>query len=222
VSRGPGRGVRWPRSPRGAGSSAARARPRAASRRSGREPLAPLGSTTSEHAPTALRSHAGHEAVLALARALLGLIRPLHRCVPVPRSAQRSWPFTHERLAFRQPLRTVLRGPSRLPGILAVGHLAGQTAEALGPAASAVAAGRQPTVRTWVGTPAQRFMDSGRPPMRAAGEGPHLRPTLPGRNGRCYSGRTPGSDAPKRLRSGPVGGLIVVVAAPVSARRSID
>ena len=51
-------------------------------RTSGAEPLAPLGATTSEHAPTALRGHAGHEAVLALPRALLGLIGPLHGCVP--------------------------------------------------------------------------------------------------------------------------------------------
>ena len=55
--------------------------------RSGGQLLAPLGSTTSEHAASTLRSHAGHEAMLALARALLGLIRPLrHECVPFPRS----------------------------------------------------------------------------------------------------------------------------------------
>ncbi len=51
-------------------------------RRSDGEPLAPLGPATGEHAPTALRRHPGHEAMLALARALLGLIRPLHECVP--------------------------------------------------------------------------------------------------------------------------------------------
>jgi hypothetical protein len=59
-----------------------------ADRRSGRELLSSLGSTTSEHATSALRGHAGHEAMLALPRALLGLVRPLrHGCVPFPRSA---------------------------------------------------------------------------------------------------------------------------------------
>ena len=77
---------RSPRTPRGAEASAAQARPSRPGRRSDGESLAPLGSTTSEHAPSALRSHAGHEAMLALARALLGLIRPLHECVPFPRS----------------------------------------------------------------------------------------------------------------------------------------
>ena len=74
---------------------------------SGGQPLAPLGSTTSEHAPSTLRSHAGHEAMLALARALLGLIRPLrHACVPFLVQRSRFRPFTHEGLAFCQPART--------------------------------------------------------------------------------------------------------------------
>lgn len=97
---------RWPRSPRGAAESAARARSFGAPRRSDGQPLAPLGSTTSEHAPTRLRSHAGHEAMLALARALLGLICPLrHGCVPLPRSTFAFRALTHEWLAFRQPAR---------------------------------------------------------------------------------------------------------------------
>jgi hypothetical protein len=73
---------RLPRSPRGAEASAAQPRNRRDDRRSDGEPLAPLGSSTSEHAASALRRHARHEAVLALPRALLGLIRPLHGCVP--------------------------------------------------------------------------------------------------------------------------------------------
>ncbi len=78
---------RSPRSPPGAEASAAQARSRRLWRRSDGESLAPLGSTTSEHAASALRRHSGHEAMLALARALLGLIRPLrHGCVPFPRS----------------------------------------------------------------------------------------------------------------------------------------
>src|ERR671914_498290 len=47
------------------------------------EPLAPLRSATSQHAPAALRGHAGEEPMLALAGALLGLIRPLHRSFAV-------------------------------------------------------------------------------------------------------------------------------------------
>ena len=46
---------------------------------SDREPLAPLCASAGKHAPTALRSHAGPEAVFALPCALLGLVGPLHR-----------------------------------------------------------------------------------------------------------------------------------------------
>lgn len=47
---------------------------------SDRQPGASLRSTASEHAAAGLRRHAGEEAVLTLACALLGLIRPLHAC----------------------------------------------------------------------------------------------------------------------------------------------
>jgi hypothetical protein len=73
---------RWPRSLPGAEASAAWAWRRRPTRRSGGEPLASLGPTTSEHATTALGRHSSHEAVLPLAGALLGLIGPLHGCVP--------------------------------------------------------------------------------------------------------------------------------------------
>lgn len=99
--------VRASRTPRGAGASAARARLRAPWR-SGAESLPSLCPTTSEHAPTTLRCHPGHEAVLALPRALLGLVGPLHRCVPFLVQRSRSRPFTHERLAFSQPARVEL------------------------------------------------------------------------------------------------------------------
>ena len=84
-----------------------------ARRPSGAEPLASLGSTTSEHAPTTLCRHARHEAVLALPRALLGLVRPLHGCVPFPRSTSRSGPST--RTAGVPPACNARksRGPSR-------------------------------------------------------------------------------------------------------------
>ena len=117
---------RCSRSPRGASASAARARLRAL-RRSGGEPLSPLRPTTSEHAPTALCGHAGHEAVLALPRPLLGLIGPLHRCVPFLVQRSRSGPFTHERLAFRQPARAELWARLALVRDSTVGTGRGQT-----------------------------------------------------------------------------------------------
>ncbi len=86
---------RSPRSPRGAEASAAQARSRRTDRRSDGQSLAPLRSTASEHAASTLRCHPGHEAMLALARALLGLIGPLrHGCVPFPRSRSR-WGPSH-------------------------------------------------------------------------------------------------------------------------------
>ena len=77
---------RPPRSPHGAEGSAARARS-SRPRQSDGQPLASLGPTAGEYPPAALGGHPGHEAVLALACALLGLIRPLrHEWVPFPRS----------------------------------------------------------------------------------------------------------------------------------------
>src|SRR5688572_32853499 len=92
-------------------------------RRSGRELLPSLGPTTSEHATSALRGHTGHEAMLALARALLGLIRPLrHCCVPFLVQLSRFGRQTHERLAFRQPARTISVGPIRSGRMIAAGY----------------------------------------------------------------------------------------------------
>ncbi len=72
---------------------------------SDRQPGASLCSTPSEHAAAGLRRHPGKEAMLALACALLGLIGPLHGCVPIPlmmsrgtgRSHTNGWPFSQPR-----------------------------------------------------------------------------------------------------------------------------
>ncbi len=109
---------------------------------SGGEPLAPLRPSAGKHAPTALRSHAGAEAVFPLPGALLGLVGPLHRCVPVlvQRRASCEVPETHERLALspasrdgpsparlalrRRFYRTASRGVSNLQrrGVAALSH----------------------------------------------------------------------------------------------------
>ena len=113
-SSAPFRDGRLPRSPRGAEASAALARSGPADRRSDGQSLAPLGSTTSEHAASALRSHPGHEAMLALARTLLGLIRPLrHGCVPFPRSTFTVRASKHTNGWRPASLRTKGVGPSR-------------------------------------------------------------------------------------------------------------
>ena len=87
-SSGPIPSARWRRSPPCAVASERQA-PRA-SFASGGEPTAPLRASSGEHASTALRSHAGAEAVFPLPCALLGLIGPLHRGVLRPRSAAAS------------------------------------------------------------------------------------------------------------------------------------
>lgn len=106
---------RSPRSPPGAEASAARAWVRGGCRRSDGQPLAPLGPTTSEHAATCLRGHAGHEAMLALSRALLWLIRPLHRCVRfLVVQRLRFGPSTTNGWRLRQPAeRPTSRRPAR-------------------------------------------------------------------------------------------------------------
>jgi hypothetical protein len=218
VSRGPGRCVRWPRSPRGAGASAARARFRAPWRRSGREPLPPLGPTTSEHTPTAPRSHAGHEAVLALPRALLGLIRPLHRCVPVPRSAV-AFRAHHTRMAGVPPACAHEYRSARLAG--------GDSSRGPRDGSNQTRTDRRRRGRL---LPLQRSTDFGRLigcPLPHAQQNPDSAPSagptrqlfvgtatpthdtewavstrrwrlsLPGRKGRCYSGPTPGPDHPR-------------------------
>ena len=162
---------RSPRSPPGAEASAARARPSWPLRRSDGEPLAPLGPTTSEHAATALRGHPGHEAMLALARALLGLIRPLHRCVPFPRSAFAIRAIKHTNGWRSASLRANPDGPSRS-----------------GAGFYRRPARRSNTRRARTSTPARRGRSS-----PTDGSDP-----LPRRFGRCYSGPTPGPDRPKR------------------------
>jgi hypothetical protein len=180
---------RLPRSPRGAEASAAQPRNRRDDRRSDGEPLAPLGSSTSEHAASALRRHARHEAVLALARALLGLIRPLHGLRAVPRSTFTIRGHqTHERLAYRQPAHEY-GGPSR----------SGSRFYRRAGTRSNVGSGKScglVTIR-WPACPVCRL-----PSASHGADGPD---PLPRRFGRCYSGPTPGPDRPIRR--------------PISARR---
>lgn len=76
------------RSPPCAESSGAAASLRLVS--SDAELLAPLRSAAGKHSTTTLRSHAGAEAVFPLPGALLGLVGPLHRCVPVLVQRRRS------------------------------------------------------------------------------------------------------------------------------------
>ena len=195
-SRGPGRGVRWPRSPRGAEVSAAQATVRGRIRRSGAEPLASLGSTTSKHATTALGSHAGHEAVLALARTLLGLICPLHRCVPGSSfSISRSGP-SHTNGWRSASLR------ARIP----VARLAGRDSSR-GSQGRSNGPDRSTPART------ARFGDQFR-----SIDADSLLP----RKGRCYSGATPGTGPPRSGIVWPVGALIRCRGSPISARRNID
>ena len=179
--------------------------------RSDGEPLAPLGSTTSEHAPTALRSHPGHEAVLALARALLGLIGPLrHGCVPFPRSTF-AFRASHTRTAGVPP---------------ACAHEEVARLALIGDSTGAPVPWSNACVRRWtfVGDSGCDFRGAGISAIdwpfaapsepRDGGDGRGNRDTagirvdsLPRRIGRCYSGEPrpgPPTDCPIR----PVGALI--------------
>jgi hypothetical protein len=190
------------RSPRGAGGSAARARGDRSPRRSDGEPLAPLGSTTSEHAPTALRSHPGHEAMLTLARALLGLIGPLrHGCVPFPRSMI-AFGALHTRTAgvspacaydFRWPISLIRDSTVPRGGRSNVARGQGGAPDAT----PSHAVGRN-----------DRSNGSGKP-RRPVHRSPRWRVaarrldgTLPRRIGRCYSGATPTPDSQTGTRLG--------------------
>jgi hypothetical protein len=115
-SSGPCHGARERRSPPCAEASAGQA-PHAP-RASDGEPLAPLRASSGKHAPTALRSHAGAEAVFPLPCALLGLVGPLHRSVLVLlfSGGRVDCPETHERLARRQPHAMAVSGSSRSAG----------------------------------------------------------------------------------------------------------
>ncbi len=84
----PSPGGRGRRSPPCAESSVAAAPLRLVS--SDAELLSPLRSAPGKHSTTALRSHAGAEAMFPLPGALLGLVGPLHRCVPVLVQRRRS------------------------------------------------------------------------------------------------------------------------------------
>ena len=98
---------------------------------SGAELLAPLRPATGKHAATTLRSHASAEAVFPLPGALLGLVGPLHECVPVLVQRRRCRSITQERLASSPASRDgpVLRPVSLCPAILATRRAECQTSE---------------------------------------------------------------------------------------------
>ena len=124
----PSRGDRSPRSPPCAEASQGAA-PLGSSSPSGAELLAPLRPTTGKHAATTLRSHASAEAVFPLPGALLGLVGPLHECVPVLVQRRRCRSITQERLASSPASRDgpVLRPVSLCPAILATRRAGCQT-----------------------------------------------------------------------------------------------
>jgi hypothetical protein len=124
----PSRGDRSRRSPPCAEASQGAA-PLGSSSPSGAELLAPLRPTTGKHASTTLRSHASAEAVFPLPGALLGLVGPLHECVPVLVQRRRSGSITQERLASSPASRDgpVLRPVSLCPAILATRRAECQT-----------------------------------------------------------------------------------------------
>jgi hypothetical protein len=123
----PSRGDRLRRSPPCAEASQGAAL--GSSSRSGAELLAPLRPTTGKHATTTLRSHASAEAVFPLPGALLGLVGPLHECVPVLVQRRRFGSITQERLASSPASRDgpVLRPVSLCPAILATRRAECQT-----------------------------------------------------------------------------------------------
>ena len=96
---------------------------------SGAELLAPLRPTTGKHASTTLRSHASAEAVFPLPGALLGLVGPLHECVPVLVQRRRCGSMTQEWLASSPASRDgpVLRPVSLCQAILATRRAECQT-----------------------------------------------------------------------------------------------
>jgi hypothetical protein len=81
---------------------------------SGAQLLAPLRPTTGKHAATTLRSHASAEAMFPLPGALLGLVGPLHECVPVLVQRRRFRSITQERLASSPASRDGPCGAARL------------------------------------------------------------------------------------------------------------
>ena len=117
------------RSPPCAGASRAAA-PRVLGA-SGAELLAPLRPATGKHAATTLRSHASAEAVFPLPGALLGLVGPLHECVPVLVQRRRYGSITQEWLASSPASRDgpVLRPVSLCPAILATRRAECQTSD---------------------------------------------------------------------------------------------
>ncbi len=190
-------------------------------RRSGGQPLAPLGSTTSEHATTTLGRHPSHEAMLALARALLGLIRPLHGCVPFPRSALTIRAITHEWLALRQPAHQNSVARSALRRILLVGE--GWVKPRRSP--SSAGGGADRSVRTshgpWPARRIDRYMHQDRTggPVRAK-ECPIDRMPFAIHLGRCTRARCwarfPRCIATRHARGAPRG---VVRASPTAINR---
>ena len=128
-----GRGRRSPPCAESWGSSAAmRLAP------SDAELLAPFRTTPGKHSTTALRRHAGAEAVFPLPGALLGLVGPLHQCVPVLVQGRRSGSVnTRTAGDLRQPhaIAELARPVSLCPRILPTRRWGCQTCVAVAPAA---------------------------------------------------------------------------------------
>jgi hypothetical protein len=93
--------------------------------------------------------------MLALARALLGLIRPLHECVPFPRSTF-AFRVHHTRTAGVSPACVhEFGGPSRLVANSTGGAEAGQTSERRDPVGLAIPPATV-SARSWPFTPPLR------------------------------------------------------------------
>ncbi len=125
------------------------------------ELLAPFRAASGKHSTTALRRHAGAEAVFPLPGALLGLVGPLHRCVPVLVQGRRSG-SANTRTAgdLRQPhaIAELARPVSLCPRILPTRRWGCQTCARVAPAADPISFASWP---------------------------------LPGRKGCCYTTATP-------------------------------
>jgi hypothetical protein len=202
-------------------------------RRSDSEPLAPLGPTTSEHAATALGGHAGHEAMLALTRALLGLIRPLHGCVPFPRSTFAIRPDKHTNGWRSASLRAISVGPFRSGPDSSRGGRARSNGGGALADASAVPHPRLRTgcgpvkIRRSIGTEPLAATDSGEPTaMDRRSSGLMVLIRCPADSAAAIVARPPSRTARNRLRStsdlGPEDGLIRPLAHPGFGSENLD
>jgi len=123
--------------------------------------LAPFRTAAGKHSTTALRRHAGAEAMFPLPGALLGLVGPLHRCVPVLVQGRRSGSVnTRTAGDLRQPhaIAELARPVSLCPRILPTRRWGCQTCAPLIPVAHPISFASWP---------------------------------LPGRKGCCYTTATP-------------------------------